>query len=97
MKAFKRGEETKIFELYYNDIYYYILSYTLNTAESKDILQETFLKLYKNLGYLPNDDIQIKKWLLRIASNQSKNYLTEKEKLTRISKYLTFFKKYCKV
>ncbi len=66
---------TRIYELYYEDIYYYIYSYTLNSTESKDILQETFLKLYKNIEDLPNDDIQIKKWLMRVASNHSKNYL----------------------
>ncbi len=66
---------TRIFELYYNDIYYFIYSYTLDKTESKDILQEVFLKLYKNFEKLPDDDIQIKKWLMRVASNQSKDYI----------------------
>lgn len=71
---------TRIFDLYYNDIYRFIYSYTLNIPETKDILQETFLKFYKNISKLPDDDIQIKKWLIKVASNQSKDYFKSKWK-----------------
>lgn len=66
---------TRIYELYSPDIYRLIYSYTLNKVDAKDILQETFLRLYKNLEKLPKDDLQIKRWLMRVASNQSKNFL----------------------
>ncbi len=66
---------TRIYELYSPDIYRLIYSYTLNKVDAKDILQETFLRLYKNLEKLPKDDTQIKKWLIKVASNQSKNFL----------------------
>ncbi len=80
VKAFNRGEFmdadfTRIYELYSPDIYRLIYSYTLNSVDAKDILQETFLKLYNNLEKLPKDDLQIKKWLMRVAANQSKNFL----------------------
>ncbi len=68
-------EFSRIFDLYYNDIYRAIYSYTLNANEAKDILQDTFMKFYENIEKLPKDDLQIKKWLLRVAANKSKDYL----------------------
>lgn len=68
-------EFIRLFNIYSNDLYRFIYSLTLNKVESNDILQETFLKLYKNMNKLPKDDLQIKKWLIRVASNQSKDFL----------------------
>lgn len=60
------------------DIYKLIFSYTLNTSDTKDILQNVFIKYYKNYKRYPNDIVQIKRILIRIASNLSKNFLTSK-------------------
>lgn len=43
----------RIFDLYNKDIYRLIYSYTLNKQEAKDLLQETFIKFYKNIYSLP--------------------------------------------
>ena len=40
----------KYFNLFYRDVYRLAFSYTLNYADSKDIVQETFIKLYKNMN-----------------------------------------------
>lgn len=79
MKAFnkrwKMNEEfSKIFNTFRQDIFRLIYSYTLNIDDSKDILQETFVELYKNILSLPDDELIIKKWLMRVAINKSKNY-----------------------
>ncbi len=68
-------EFNRIYDLYSQDIYRLIYSYTLNTSESMDILQDTFLKLYKNINKLSSDDNQIKHWLVVVAINNSKDYL----------------------
>ena len=65
----------KIYEMYNADIYRLIYSYTLDYAESKDILQETFLKYYKNINKLPTTPQEIKKWLIKVSVNTSKDYL----------------------
>ena len=61
--------------MYYEDIYRFILSYTLNSSEAYDLLQDTFIKYYIHMNKLPKDNIQIKKWLFRVANNNCKNHL----------------------
>lgn len=64
----------KIFDLYSKDLFRLIFSYTLNVSDSKDILQETFIKYYQKMDSLPDDELEIKKWLIRVAINKSKDY-----------------------
>ncbi len=64
----------KIFNAYRIDLFRLIYSYTLNINDSKDILQETFMQLYKNILFLPDDELLIKKWLIRVSINKSKNF-----------------------
>lgn len=64
----------KIFDLYSKDLFRLIFSYTLNVSDSKDILQETFIKYYQKMDSLPDDVLEIKKWLIKVAVNKSKDY-----------------------
>ena len=50
------------------------LSYTRNQTDAQDILQNTFLKLWKNTKEFKNDE-HLDKWLTRVAVNESKNLL----------------------
>lgn len=68
------NEFDKIFDLYSKDLFRLIFSYTLNVSDSKDILQETFIKYYQKMDSLPTDELEIKKWLIRVAVNKSKDY-----------------------
>lgn len=81
----------RIFNLYKNDIYRLAYSYTKNTADSDDIVQNVFVKLYKKQKILNNSDIEIKKWLIKVTINDCKTlflsswrkkivFLSEKEK-----------------
>lgn len=63
-----------IFDTYKEDIFRLIYSYTLNINDSKDILQETFIKFYAKMKSLPQDEVFIKKWLIKVAINKSKDY-----------------------
>lgn len=51
------------------------LSYTKNQADAENILQNTFLKLWKHTDEL-TDEEHIKKWLTRVCVNECKNYVT---------------------
>ncbi len=73
-------EFNRIFDLYNEDIFRLIYSYTLNKQEAKDLLQETFLKLYKNIYKIPKEDIEIKKWLIKVATNSCKDYFKSFQK-----------------
>jgi len=79
----------RIFDAYNKDVFRLIYSYTLDIFESKDILQETFLKYYKNISKLPENDLEIKKWLIKVSINLSKDYLRKikRQKTTNIEDY----------
>ena len=62
----------RIFNLYKNDIYRLAYSYTKNTADSDDIVQNVFVKLYKKQKMLNKSDIEIKKWLIKVTINNCK-------------------------
>ena len=65
----------EIYSLYSRDIYKLIYSYILNIPDVEDILQKTFMKLYKNkkIFSLPNEDV--KKWLIKVSINNAKDLL----------------------
>jgi len=61
-----------IFNNYKNDIYRLVYSYTKNTYDADDITQNVFIKLYNNFNQF-KDEVHIKKWLITVAINESKN------------------------
>ena len=64
----------EIFDLYKNDIFRLAYSYTRNKTDAEDIFQNVFIKLYKHQNILTKDDIEIKKWLVKVTINESKNF-----------------------
>lgn len=52
--------------------------YTRNIHESKDIMQEVFLKMLKKLPF--KDEEYLKAWLIRVTINQSKDFLKSKHR-----------------
>lgn len=65
----------RIFNLYKNDVYRLVYSYTKNVFDSNDIIQNVFIKLYKHSEILEENDLNIKKWLIKVASNECKSLL----------------------
>ena len=49
------------------------LSFTKNPTDSEDILQNVFLKLWKQTDF--ENDEHMDKWLTRVAVNESKNFI----------------------
>ena len=64
----------EIFDLYKNDIFRLAYSYTRNKTDAEDIFQNVFIKLYKHQNILTKDDMEIKKWLVKVTINESKNF-----------------------
>ena len=65
----------RIFDLYKNDIYILAYSYTKNISDSDDITQNTFIKLYNHVDILNHQDLDIKKWLVKVTINECKTFL----------------------
>ncbi len=59
---------------YGKDVFRAAYSYVRNHADSEDIMQETFLRLYKADKCFASDE-NVRAWLLRVAINVSKDYL----------------------
>ena len=70
----------EIYYLYSKDVYKLIYSYLLNISDTEDILQKTFIKLYKNKKILLLSNEEIKKWLFRVSINNTKDLLKSSRK-----------------
>lgn len=64
----------KIMIEYGNELVRLAFSYVKDTEIAKDMVQNTFIKCYKNLESF-RFDAQIKTWLYRITINECKDYL----------------------
>ncbi|MCR5451003.1 MAG: RNA polymerase sigma factor [Lachnospiraceae bacterium] len=56
-------------------VYRIAYTYVRNPDDAKDILQDVFLKLYNTRKSFVDDD-HLKHWLIRVAINDSKDYVT---------------------
>lgn len=64
---------------YSNMLFKVAYSYTKNIADSEDIVQDAFLKLYRARKVFESND-HIKNWLIRVTINQSLNEFKRKKK-----------------
>lgn len=66
-------------QLYEKKIYVYIYAMIKSRETSKDLTQDVFIKVYKNL-YKYNPDYPIKPWIFKIAYNTTINYIKKNKK-----------------
>lgn len=67
------SEFLAVFNNMKHDIYRLVRTYMKNNFDTDDIVQNVYLKLYKNIGSLNGDD-HAKHWLIRVAINECKNH-----------------------
>jgi RNA polymerase sigma-70 factor, ECF subfamily len=65
-------------DLYYGDIFRMIYYRTQRRMDAEDLTQEVFLKAYKGLGRLTDED-HFKGWLFRIAVNRVRDFHRRKK------------------
>jgi RNA polymerase sigma-70 factor, ECF subfamily len=70
---------------YQERLYWQIRKIVLSHDDSDDILQNTFVKIWKGLQNFRSDS-QLFTWMFRIATNESLTFLKEKQK-----KHLAYF------
>jgi len=68
---------------YKERLYWHIRKIVLNHDDADDLLQETFVKIYKNIGNF-NGDSKLYSWIYRIATNESISFLKKKARTLRI-------------
>lgn len=79
ISALKAGEGrerafTQLVDRYKERLYWHIRSIVLNHDDADDVLQNTFIKVYRNIDGFKGDS-SIYTWMYRIATNESLSHL----------------------
>lgn len=69
---------------YKEKLYWHIRRMVLSHDDADDVLQNTFIKVYKNLPNFKGDS-HVYTWLYRIATNESLTFLKKRAKRLQIS------------
>ena len=64
---------------YQERLYWHIRKIVINHDDTDDVLQNTFIKIFKGLSSF-KEDSQLFTWLYRIATNESITFLRKKRK-----------------
>lgn len=81
MRLFKRHNIApavtidKVIATYQQPLYWHIRRMVVSHEDAQDVLQETFIKIYKGLATL-KDENALKAWVYRIATNESLRHLS---------------------
>lgn len=67
---------------YQERLYWHIRKMVINHDDAKDVLQETLVRIWKNIHQF-NGDSAVFSWLFRIASNESFRFLERKQRHLR--------------
>ncbi|MDT0651634.1 RNA polymerase sigma factor, partial [Autumnicola edwardsiae] len=69
---------------YKERLYWHIRNIVKNHDDTDDILQNTFIKIFKNIGNFKGES-QLFSWMYRIATNESITFLNKKARKNHIS------------
>ncbi|UII79127.1 RNA polymerase sigma factor [Flagellimonas sp. CMM7] len=87
-KLKQKKSQAKAFEVLVNTykerLYWHIRRIVLNHDDADDVLQNTFIKVYKNIEGFKGDS-KLYSWMYRIATNESLTFLKQKSKKMGIS------------
>lgn len=72
-----------LMDAYQERLYWHIRRMVVENESAQDILQETFIKVYRNFHQFKQDS-QLYTWLYRIATNEALQYLAKMKKMQKI-------------
>ena len=75
---------TAIVKKYQEKLYWHIRRMVVDHEDANDVLQNMFIKVWKNLDNF-REDSQLYTWLYRIATNESLTFLEQAKKRNTIS------------
>ncbi|WP_423147300.1 RNA polymerase sigma factor [Rubrolithibacter danxiaensis] len=73
-----------LLQKYQQKIYWHVRRLVIDHDDADDLVQEVFIKVWKNLGNFRNDS-QLYTWLYRIATNECITFLNKKKQKNNIS------------
>lgn len=71
---------SELYELYFKDVYRYILAISKDSAIAEEITQDAFLKALKQIRKFKGR-CSIRVWICQIAKNSYYTYVKKKKKL----------------
>ncbi|MGJ8659141.1 RNA polymerase sigma factor [Cellulophaga fucicola] len=84
----QKDSQAKAFEVlvdtYKVRLYWHIRKIVLNHEDADDVLQNTFIKVYKNIDGFKGDS-KLFSWIYRIATNESLSFLKTKSKMLGVT------------
>lgn len=80
-----RTAQNLLFTNYERRVLGVCLRYASNPDEAKDIQQETFIKIFRNLKSVATKIDSLEKWIIRIAVNTAIDYFRKERSLKSIS------------
>ncbi|MDG1730307.1 MAG: RNA polymerase sigma factor [Algibacter sp.] len=73
-----------LLELYKERLYWHIRNIIKSHDDADDVLQNTFIKIFKNIDKF-NGDSKLFSWMYRIATNESITFINKKAKRLKVS------------
>lgn len=74
----------ELVSIYKERLYWQIRNILKDHDDTDDVLQNTFIKIYKNIQKF-NGDSQLYSWMYRIATNEALNYLNQRARKFQIT------------
>lgn len=87
ISALKKGDKRalySLYDMYSGSIYGVILRIVTNEDEAKDVLQETFISIWKKIHMYDESKGRFYTWAYRIAKNLSLNRIRNKKRFIQI-------------
>ena len=75
---------TRIIKKYQEKLYWHIRRMVVDHEDANDVLQNMFIKVWKNLDNF-REDSQLYTWLYRIATNESLSFIEQQKKRSSVS------------
>ncbi|MDO6738247.1 RNA polymerase sigma factor [Wenyingzhuangia sp. 2_MG-2023] len=73
----------QLVKLYKERLYWHIRKIVINHDDTDDVLQNTFIKVYKNISGF-KEESKLFSWMYRIATNEAITFLNQKAKKSNI-------------
>jgi RNA polymerase sigma-70 factor (ECF subfamily) len=74
----------ELVQCYQKPLYYHIRNIVLNHDDADDVLQNTFIKVFSNIGNFKGES-KLYSWMYRIAKNESLTFIEQRAKKQGIS------------
>ena len=74
----------QLVQRYQKPLYYHIRNIVLNHDDADDVLQNTFIKVFSNIGNFKGES-KLYSWIYRIATNESLTFIEQRAKKQGIS------------